>query len=132
MRADTIPDENGFIYWKEYQTDLGLFDLYQQRSGGTQVLIEMHEIALASQENIPDSHHLLQELQEKFIAFGVLQDEMDYFTFYHAFLITYISCYQCTKFDAIMQVIDIDSSGTISWDEISFNAKWEFRRKAAA
>ena len=30
--------------------------------------------------------------------------------------------FECTKFDPIMEIIDIDHSGTISWEKIAINA----------
>ena len=86
-------------------------------------------LLVANADPIIEKHPLLEGLKSYFRQYAAYDEElppnvMGQDNFFNAFLAKYISTPNSSIFQKIMAVIDVDKSGTVSWEEIAVNAKW--------
>ena len=55
---------------------------------------------------------------------GVMDDQLDFTSFYSAFMIPYFGCYMCEDTKKALSAIDMDSDGTVDWKEFLVYLKW--------
>lgn len=55
---------------------------------------------------------------------GVIDDEIDFFSFYNGFMAPYFGCYRCDETRKALKCIDMDEDGKVDWKEFSVYLKW--------
>ena len=89
----------------------------------------VYQYIVANADPIIEKHCLFEELKNYFSNFSALEEDLPPNTmspenFFNAFLAKFISTMKSKMFRKVMAVVDVDKSGTISWEEIAINAKW--------
>ena len=55
---------------------------------------------------------------------GVLDDELDFISFYNGFMRPYFGCYRCEETKKALKAIDMDKDGKVDWKEFALYLKW--------
>ena len=115
---------------EEYMSKAGLAILFD-RSGG-KLTSTMRDI-IAS-DKLTDPHHkaIIAEIRSEWNSWDSQEKKKDnclqFDSFYHGFMQPYFGCYRCSDTQMAFKAIDMDSDGTVDWNEFLVYIKWALRQ----
>ena len=109
---------------------VGLAVLFD-RSGG-QLSAKMSDVIAADVPNEAHARRLINEIRQMWGEWNLKEefkgdDELEFDSFYNAFMAPYFSCYRCDDTRRALKAIDMDDS-RVDWNEFALYLKWAIRQ----
>eukprot|EP00794_Sanderia_malayensis_P011795 gene11795-13015_t len=118
---------------EEYMSEAGLALLFD-RAGG-KITAEMGEKVAAAKSVSVHIDELIAEIRAMWdewdLRDGEKDDALEFDAFYNGFMAPYFGCYRCDETKKALKAIDMDSDGTVDWNEFAVYLKWAGRQYPA-
>lgn len=118
---------------EEYMSKVGIALLFD-RSGG-QLTEKMSEVIMLAKAAEPHHEVIIAEIREKWDEWDSQEEQhqqndncLTFDSFYHGFMAPYFGCYRCPDTRKAFKAIDMDSDGSVDWNEFLVYVRWALRQ----